>query len=105
MIIKGDWAGCYATIGKARQAQLNLGPHCMNRETILHEVMHILGFFHEQSREDRDDYVEVLFDNINPAYKGNFDKYTSAYINHMGAPYDYCSIMHYPSDAFSKVSI
>lgn len=31
---------------------------------IVHEIAHSLGFFHEHSRPDRDDYVTVHWDNI-----------------------------------------
>lgn len=31
---------------------------------IVHEVAHSLGFFHEHSRTDRDDFVKILWDNI-----------------------------------------
>ena len=31
---------------------------------IVHEIAHSLGFFHEHSRPDRDQYVSVLWDNI-----------------------------------------
>lgn len=30
--------------------------------------MHALGIYHEQSRTDRDDYVEIVYDKINPGW-------------------------------------
>ena len=39
-------------------------PNCMSVGIIMHELLHIVGFQHEQSRSDRDDYVDVIFDNI-----------------------------------------
>ncbi|XP_072000247.1 astacin-like metalloendopeptidase [Engystomops pustulosus] len=62
--------------------------------------MHSLGFFHEHTREDRDNYIEVNWENIAPANKAifNFDDG-----NHQDLPYDYNSIMHYDRYSFSKV--
>ena len=34
------------------------------RGNIIHEIAHALGFFHEHSRPDRDNYVDVLWDNV-----------------------------------------
>ncbi|EDO26330.1 predicted protein, partial [Nematostella vectensis] len=62
---------------------------------------HALGFFHEQSRPDRDNYVTIMLDNIKSEAKFNFEKYTSSKINTMNTPYDYDSLMHYGSHYFS----
>ena len=45
---------------------LSLGQGCNNKGTVMHEMMHAIGFWHEQSRPDRNQYVEVLWENIVP---------------------------------------
>lgn len=64
--------------------------------------MHALGFWHEQSRADRDQNVEIVWGNINPSMKYNFMKYSLTKITHLDAPYDTCSVMHYSGYAFSS---
>jgi len=44
--------------------QISLGPSCLFKDTILHEIMHSLGFWHEHSRPDRDNYVTVHLHNV-----------------------------------------
>lgn len=64
--------------------------------------MHAAGFYHQQSSSDRDDYVEILWDNIEAVHAGNFKKYNSSVVTDYGIGYDFDSIMHYSSKAFSK---
>jgi hypothetical protein len=54
-----------------------------------------LGFFHEQSRPDREDYVKIIYENIKPDMITNFEFYPTSVINTFGFPYDYSSIMHF----------
>eukprot|EP00116_Pleurobrachia_bachei_P008769 sb/3469031/ len=88
--------GCYATIGQGEGEQtLSLGKGCGTPGFALHELAHVIGFFHEQSRPDRDDYVDVLWENIRDDKKEQFAKYSEDEIDPRGIPYDYLSITHY----------
>ena len=59
------FTGCFATVGRVGRAQrLNLEPNCVQHGTVVHEFVHSIGYFHEQSRPDRDDYVAILQENI-----------------------------------------
>lgn len=56
---------CYSFIGRhGGQQDLSLGRGCDSLGTVLREIMHALGFFHDQSRPDRDKYVKIIVDNI-----------------------------------------
>ena len=60
---------CWSSVGRQYWMTgvgqlLSLGPGCNHKGTIMHEMMHAVGFWHEQSRPDRNLYVEVLWENI-----------------------------------------
>ncbi|XP_036395890.1 high choriolytic enzyme 1-like [Megalops cyprinoides] len=93
--------GCWSFLGVTGGAQiLSLEtPGCMWAGVASHELMHALGFVHEQSRSDRDRYVTILWDNILQDQVHNFKKYKT---NNLNTAYDYNSIMHYGRYAFSE---
>jgi hypothetical protein len=64
--------------------------------------INLIGFYHQQSASNRDDYVKIVWENISPGKESNFNKYNSSYVSDYGTKYDYNSIMHYSGTAFSK---
>ena len=71
--------------------------------TPVHELLHTLGFVHEHTRPDRDNFISVNFDNIEPGKEKNFEKrlrdtssdfFEKGSINSDNTPYDVLSILH-----------
>ncbi|XP_029906015.1 meprin A subunit beta-like isoform X1 [Myripristis murdjan] len=98
--------GCSSSVGKRREGkqQLSIGSGCDTLGTVEHEFLHALGFWHEQSRADRDDYVNIMWDRIKPGKEHNFKTYNDTVSSALNVPYDYGSIMHYSKTAFSIAS-
>ncbi|EDO39620.1 predicted protein, partial [Nematostella vectensis] len=82
--------------------KISIGRGCTRLGTIAHEIMHSLGFFHEQSRQDRDKFIKILWSNIGRNHRHNFNKYPANLGTTLGKPYDYHSVMHYSRYAFSN---
>ena len=59
---------CHSRVGRSphtREQTISIGHNCEDSIGVpLHEILHALGFFHEQSRRDRDDYIEIIWNNI-----------------------------------------
>ncbi|VDM92755.1 unnamed protein product, partial [Litomosoides sigmodontis] len=60
------------------------------------------SFFFLADRADRDLYVSILWENVKPSLAGQFNKYSPNVIDNLGLPYDYDSVTHYPTSAFSR---
>ncbi|KAA0191156.1 hypothetical protein HAZT_HAZT008951 [Hyalella azteca] len=103
--------GCYSTVGrqpsspfeKTKFQDLSLAePGCDQLTTVLHELIHAIGFGHEHARWDRDNYIYIDYDKVKPSMRANFAKSTRpVFAGWERFPYDYKSIMHYGGSAFS----
>lgn len=92
--------GCSSFVGRIGGRQtitLSSTGGCSYGSTV-HEIGHALGYWHEQSRQDRDDFITVHSERIEEGREHNFNKYSSGLdLN----AYDYGSIMHYSAGAFA----
>lgn len=96
---------CFSRQGfhKHQPQVIGIGASCFGLQTIVHELGHAIGMKHTMERNDRDNYIEIMYENINPDSRRNYD--TTAMKNqsypYYGTPYDYKSIMHYGPKAYS----
>ena len=68
--------------------------------TILHEMGHVIGLWHEHSRSDRNTFVSVDYNNV---IKGSWSNFEILGDNAQNLTlYDYASVMEYPSFSFSR---
>lgn len=91
---------CSSFVGRQGGPQIILlGPNCATMN-VAHELGHALGLWHEQSRNDRNQYIQILWENIDEDYRYNFNQHIND--GEDFGNYDYQSIMHYTAYAFSK---
>ena len=56
---------CSSQVGHLSGGQtVSLDDGCVYTDIVQHELMHAAGFWHEQNRYDRDDYVIINWGNI-----------------------------------------
>ncbi|KAH8403368.1 hypothetical protein KR222_011427 [Zaprionus bogoriensis] len=101
-------SGCSSKVGyrggeqtvKLKPAAIDSG--CFKLGTIQHELLHTLGFHHQQCSPNRDEYVKIVEENITEGKEHNFQKYDEQRVGDFDEAYDYGSILHYSSKAFSN---
>ncbi|XP_049771704.1 zinc metalloproteinase nas-1-like [Schistocerca cancellata] len=103
--IRGKQEGCYTNAWgrKGGEQYVNLQPeHCLHVGTIYHEFFHVIGFLHEHNSPKRDDFIRVIWENIEKGKNFRFTKYNKTIAANFGLRYDYDSISHFSRRAYSK---
>ncbi|CAG5087560.1 Similar to tld: Dorsal-ventral patterning protein tolloid (Drosophila melanogaster) [Cotesia congregata] len=107
-ITKSECGCCYKENYQGRRnkgrSELSLADGCEAIEIILHELGHVLGFYHEHQHPDRDQWVQINERNIDQGYESEFWRLSRVHVDTLGLPYDYQSVMHYPNDAYAYYS-
>jgi len=99
-IHQGD--GCWSWVGiltPGEPQEVSLGRGCEYVGTIVHEMLHAIGFEHAQNRPDRDEYLNIYPENMTEGQESQFElvKDGRTYVD-----FDWNSIMLYGNYAFSK---
>jgi hypothetical protein len=91
---------CYSSVGMIGGEQFIHVEDACNTGTMIHEMTHATGFYHEQERQDRNLYITVLYENIDKAQFGEFPIPGTQTEQDVGG-YEYASHMHYGAFEFS----
>lgn len=104
--ITGDSYHCGTKIGRRGAEQIlsilndTVNEGCLRTMSIVHELLHVIGFHHIHIGADRDDYIKILWDNVLPDKKKKFAIKND--LQDLDVEYDYSSLMHYSEYAYSK---
>jgi hypothetical protein len=93
-LIQGN--GCWSNVGRVGGKQmLSLGSGCGNKNLMLHELMHSIGFYHKHSQPDRDQYLDIHWSNIKAEARDQFDILPAYWMKSFTSSFDFMSIMLY----------
>jgi hypothetical protein len=97
-ITKSD-DGDYARLGYSKGSHLHL--QTFSEGSFKHEIAHVAGLDHEWKRLDRDDWITIDYNNLNPEYGNNVLISDALLYNYNLYPFDFESITLYSYSAKS----
>jgi hypothetical protein len=101
--ITGNSYHCGTKIGRRGGEQILsilVKDSCFRTLSIIHELMHIIGFHHMHLSANRDEFIKIIWENVEPE---KFNKFRiKGNLQDLGVGYDYGSVMHYTQYAHSK---
>lgn len=104
LLVSQGGDNCYANVGyNTGVSKMSLSPQC-DRPAIYHEIFHVLGFFHEQNRFDRDDHLKILWENIKDGFSEQFEKFAERSFPDAlrDSTFSFDSFMLYRATSFSE---
>jgi len=105
----GDWCfvgGWVDFMGESRSS-LSIGNYRLDPSSppsvglVVHEILHTLGLVHTQKRQDRNETIRVLWDNLEKTNLAKAQFEECSHCETYGTAYDCMSIMHYRDYFFS----
>ena len=62
---------CCSYVGRrgGRPQAISIGENCDKFGIVVHELGHVIGFWHEHTRPDRDNHIQIIYQNIQEGLK------------------------------------
>ncbi|KAF0310657.1 Zinc metalloproteinase nas-39 [Amphibalanus amphitrite] len=104
VFITDQYPCSFSAVGRRGGRQiLNMGDNLSGKlGQILHLLMHVLGFWHENNRPGRSATMSVAYENISDGYACYFQEYTESQSDTQYLPYDIWSITHATTNMLAK---
>lgn len=97
--------GCWSWLGRIggrQELSMCRSCGCVTRGMMLHEAIHALGYDHMHNHINRDNFVQILWNNIMSGADTEFQRVNPAHYDNFNTAYDLRSVMHYDRRAWSR---